>query len=63
MSWAEIAKAAAALLVDLGRDWLKERDAKRAQAQAWTYQDVKRVNDFSHRAGHETEPGVTKRDR
>ena len=51
MTWGEIAKAVAALAVDLARDWARGR--KPCPSCGWTYQDVKRVNDITHRAGHE----------
>lgn len=51
MTWGEIFKAAAALVVDLARDWVKERREERAQG--WTYRDVKIANDASLAAGHE----------
>lgn len=53
MTWGSIAKAAAALVVDLAREWVDERSKRRAAG--WTYRDVKIANDASHNAGHENE--------
>lgn len=51
MTWAEIAKAAAAVVVDLARDWVRGRQD--CPSCGWKYRDVKRANDAAHAAGHE----------
>jgi hypothetical protein len=53
MTWLRIARIAAELAIDLVRDALKERQAKRAAAPPLTWRDVEIQAKASRNAGHE----------